>query len=131
VSPGGGTSPGARAAATGTSAPVPGDEIYCTTAQRFTADLHTLPVISLLSTKLQGGTRAGVKVSLSKISTVTITIRQGGHVLYSTRATVGAGRPRLLWPTPAKGGTFSVTLTAADLAGNFSTANGTLAVTRR
>ena len=128
VAPGGGTSP-AHAAATAPS-PIPGDSIYCTTAQRFTADLHTPPVISLLSTKLQGGTRAGVKVSLSKISTVTLTIHQGGRVLYTTRATVSAGRPRLLWPTPAKGGAFTVTLTASDLAGNFSTATGALTVSR-
>ena len=66
VTPGGGTSPTARAAATAPTAQIPGDDIYCTTAQRFTADLHTPPVVALLSTKLQGGTRAGVKaISLS------------------------------------------------------------------
>ncbi len=42
------------------------------------------------------------------------------------RATVGAGHPKLLWITPAGGGSYSVTLTATDLAGNFSTAQGTI-----
>ena len=32
--------------------------------------------------------------------------------------------------TPAGGGTFTVTLTATDLAGNFSTAQGTIVVSR-
>ncbi len=71
-----------------------------------------------------------MKISLSKISTVTMTIRQGSKVVWSNRATVAGGKPKLLWATPAKGGTFSVTLTAGDLAGNFSTAQGTLTVSK-
>jgi hypothetical protein len=109
---------------------IPGDQIYCTTAQHFTTDLHTPPVISLLSTKLPGGARAGVQVSLSKISTVSMTIRQGSRVVWTNRATVERGKPRLLWVTPAKGGTFTIQLLATDLAGNFSTAGGTVLVSR-
>jgi hypothetical protein len=131
VTPGGGTSPGARAAgARSAAAQIAGDQIYCTTAQRFTADEKTPPAVSLLSTKLLAGTRAGVKISLSKISTVTMTIRQGSKVVWSNRATVAGGKPKLLWATPAKGGTFSVTLAALDLAGNFSTAQCTLTVSK-
>jgi hypothetical protein len=126
--PGTGGTGGTTAAAHG--AAIAGDEVYCTTAQRFTADLRTPPAIALLSRKLRGGTRAGVQVSLSKISTVTMTIRQGTRVVWSNRATLEHGRPRLLWPTPSKGGTFAVTLTASDLAGNFATAHGTLLVSR-
>jgi hypothetical protein len=55
-------------------------------------------------------------------------VRAGGRVVWSNRATVEAGRPRLLWVTPSSGGRFSVTLTASDPAGNFSTANGTVLV---
>jgi hypothetical protein len=112
------------------SAQIPGDQIYCTTAQSFTADLHTPPAISLISKKLAGGTRAGVQMSLSKISTVSMTVRQGSKVVWRNSATVERGKPRLLWITPSKGGTFSVELTATDLAGNFSTANGTVLVSR-
>ena len=43
---------------------------------------------------------------------------------------VRSGKPRLLWSTPAKGGTFTVQLIATDLAGNFSTASGTVLVSR-
>jgi hypothetical protein len=129
---GGTTSTGTTSTGTGTTpAPAPAiaaDAIYCTTAQRFTADETTPPTIALLTTKLRGNTRAGVMVSLSKVSTVGMTIRQGGRVVWTNRAMVEGGRPRLLWLTPLSGGTFSVTLSATDLAGNFSTANGTITV---
>ncbi len=104
------------------------DQIYCTTAQRFTEDLHTPPAISLLSRRLRGGTRAGVQMRLSKISTVSMTVRSGSRVIWSNTATVEGGRPKLLWVTPARGGTFTVTVSATDLAGNFSTTSGTIVV---
>ena len=59
------------------TSPIAGDEIYCTTAAKFTADLHTPPVVSLLTTTLPTSARAGVQVSLSKISTVRINVRRG------------------------------------------------------
>jgi hypothetical protein len=128
-----GTATGSAAARTAASAPPPttgiaADQVYCTTAQRFDADLRTPPAVALLSRTLRGGTRAGVKISLSKISTVRLTVRQGGRVVWTNGATVEGGKPKLLWLTPAKGGTFTVTLTATDLAGNFATANGTIIV---
>jgi D-glucuronyl C5-epimerase C-terminus len=129
-SPGTGGTGATTAAAAAPNAPIAADQVYCTTAQRFSADLSTPPAIALLSRTLRGGTRAGVRVSLSKISTVSLIVRQGSRVVWSNRATVEHGRPRLLWVTPAKGGTFSVTLTAKDLAGNFATATGTIVVTR-
>jgi hypothetical protein len=109
-------------------APIAGDQIYCTTAQRFLADESTPPAISLLTTRVRGNTRAGVQMSLSKVSTVSLTIRQGGRVVWHNSATVEGGRPRLLWLTPRKGGSFQVTLSATDPAGNFATANGTISV---
>jgi hypothetical protein len=126
----GGASAAARSAQAPASTQIAGDEVYCTTAQRFTTDLSTPPAITLLSRTLRGGTRAGVQLSLSKISTVAMTIRQGSRVVWTNTATVEGGRPRLLWVTPSRGGTFSVTLTATDLAGNFATAAGTIVVAR-
>jgi hypothetical protein len=127
--PSGGTPSGAAKAAAAAGTPIPGDQVYCTTAQRFSADLRTPPAVAVLSHTLRSGTRAGVRISLSKISSVSMTIRQGSRVVWSNGATLEHGRPRLLWITPAKGGSFTVTLTARDLAGNFSTANGTITVT--
>jgi hypothetical protein len=126
-----GASPGGVSATSAqVSTQIPGDEIYCTTAQKFTADLHTPPVVSLLTTHLRGGTRAGVQISLSKISTVSMTVRKGSSVLWRNSATIEGGKPRLLWVTPAAGGTFTVSFTATDLAGNFSTTSGTIVVAR-
>lgn len=127
----GGTSASTAAAHTAqASAQIAGDAIYCTTAQRFTADLHTPPQVSLLSKTLSTSTRAGVQISLSKISTVTLTVRQGSRVVWTNSATVDGGKPKLLWVTPAKAGTYTITLAATDLAGNFATADGTIALTR-
>ncbi len=120
----------AAAAATTPSTQIAGDEIYCTTAEAFTADLHTPPQIALVTTTLPTSARAGVQLSLSKIATVHLTVRLGGTVVYSNSATVERGKPKLLWPTPAKGGSYAVTLTATDLAGNFATAAGTIAVAK-
>jgi hypothetical protein len=122
TAPGGTPAPSARAAATA----IAGDSIYCTTAQRFQTDLHTPPAISLLSTSARTGARAGVTVSLSKISTVRLTVRQGSRVIWTNAATVSGGHPKLLWVTPSRAGSYSIGLSATDLAGNFSTASGTI-----
>lgn len=110
--------------------PIAGDEVYCTAAQHFTAYLRTPPVVSLLSTALPTGARAGVQVSLSKIATVRITVRRGGRVVWNNSAMVERGRPRLLWVTPSQAGAYQATVVASDLAGNFSTANGTITLTK-
>jgi D-glucuronyl C5-epimerase C-terminus len=115
----------------GSNAPIPGDEIYCATAASFAADLHTAPAIALLSRTLPGGTRAGVQMSLSKLSTVQLTVRRGGRIIWRNGATVERGRPRLLWVTPTQGGTYSVTLTATDLAGSSASTSGAIVVARR
>ena len=41
---------------------------------------------------------------------------------------VGHGTPSLRWPVPRKAGDYDIELTAVDLAGNVSTAAGTLEV---
>ena len=111
--------------------PIAGDQIYCTTAQHFTTYEKTPPVIELLSKTLKGGTRAGVQMSLSKVSTVRLTVRQGSRTVWTNSAYVERGQPKLLWQTPASGGTFSVTLSATDPAGNFATTSGTIVVSKR
>ncbi len=119
---------GATASAAQTSAAIPGDAIYCTTAQRFTADLHTPPGVKLLTRTLPEDVRGGVQLSLSKIATVSLTVRRGGRVVWSNSALLERGDPRLLWVTPSTAGTYEVGITAVDLAGNTGTASGTIAV---
>ncbi len=126
-----GSGASARTAATAAKpapTPIAGDQIYCTTAQKFTSYLKTPPVVSLLTKTLKGGTRAGVQLSLSKISTVRLTVRQGSRTVWTNSAYLARGKPKLLWNTPKGGGNFSVTLSATDPAGNFATSTGTIVV---
>jgi D-glucuronyl C5-epimerase C-terminus len=115
-----------KAPARGAQTPVPGDEIYCATAHNFTAYLSAPPEVSLLSRRLRTRSRAGVRVSLSKVSTVSIAVTRGNRTVWHNAATVEAGKPRLLWVTPPRAGTYSIAITATDLAGNSATATGTI-----
>jgi hypothetical protein len=106
-------------------AQIAGDQIYCSTATRFYSYLHTPPMISLLSKTLPANARAGIQFSLSKISTISLTVTtQSGRVVATASATVESGKPRLLWMTPKENGTFEVNATATDLAGNRSSTSG-------
>jgi hypothetical protein len=111
---------------TPTAGQIPGDEVYCTTAQRFKEDLTTPPVVQLLTSTLHAHERAGVQMRLSKVSTVAMTVSLAGRTVWTNRATVEGPKPRLLWATPAKPGTYDVTLRATDLAGNEEVATGTI-----
>ncbi len=87
-------------------------------------------MISLLSKTLPANARAGVQFSLSKISTIGVTVTtMGGKTVWTNTATVEAGKPRLLWVTPKGSGTYKVTITATDLAGNHSSASGQITLT--
>ncbi len=111
-----------------TTGPIPGDEIYCTTAKRFREDQKTSPVIALLTQNLRTGERAGVQLKLSKIASVSMAIKLGAKPVWVNNVTVEGGKPRLLWVTPSKPGVYSVTLRAKDLAGNEEVTSGTIAV---
>jgi hypothetical protein len=57
-----------------------------------------------------------------------MTVRRGSSVVWRNGATLESGRPRLLWLAPKRDGVYTVSLSATDPAGNFSTANGTVTV---
>jgi hypothetical protein len=107
---------------------IPGDQVYCTTAESFRADEKTPPVVALLTKNLRTGERAGVQLQLSKVSTVSISISLGEKRVWTNSATVEGGKPRLLWVTPSKAGLYTVVLKARDLAGNEEVAAGAIAV---
>jgi hypothetical protein len=113
---------------TPTTGQIPGDGIYCTTAESFREDEKTPPVISLLTQNVKASERAGVQLKLSKISTVSMTIKLGGKTVWTNTVTVEGGRPRLLWITPSKAGVYSVVLRAKDLSGNEEVASGSITV---
>ncbi len=113
---------------TPTTGQIPGDEIYCTTAQEFRADEKTPPVIELLTKNLGTNERAGVQIKLSKVSSVSMSVKLGEKTVWTNSATVEGGKPRLLWVTPSKAGLYTVVLKATDLAGNEEVADGAIAV---
>ncbi len=122
------TAGGTTATAAQASTAIPGDAIYCTTAQSFTADLHTPPAIALITHTLPPKVRGGVQLSLSKIATVSMTINRSGKTVWSNSALVEGGKPRLLWVTPSKAGAYEVSIRAVDLAGNIASTSGTITV---
>jgi len=117
-----------RTERTSAGEPIAGDQVYCTTAREFTADVHRPPTVALRTTSLPAASRGGVTVALSKVSTVTLTVRSATRVIWTNTATVEAGDPRLLWITPHRSGSYSVSLRAVDLAGNSASTSGTIAV---
>lgn len=117
-------------AGTGAHAPIAGDEVYCAVAKHFREYVKAPPVLELLTRTLHTSQRAGVQVRLSKVASVSMSISLGGRTVWTNGATVEGGRPRLLWVTPSRPGTYTVALRARDLAGNEASASGTIVVSR-
>jgi hypothetical protein len=93
--------------------------VYCDTEARFAAYESEPPVLQLADQRLRGGRTGTLRVRLSKISSLALTIRRGDKVVLSRSiGTVGYGLVRLGWAVPRRAGTYDVTVTARDLAGN-------------
>ena len=110
---------GAVAAQAQTGAGNP-DAIYCTTAARFQADLKTKPVLAFTTVPLRMQARhaATIGFSLSKISTVTLTVSGAGQSPYATSVLLAHGAHTLTWPGTQLAGAYTITVSAVDLAGN-------------
>ena len=70
-----------------------------------------------------------MKFELSKVSTVTLQITRGARTV-ETRpfGSVGYGKRTFGWQVPRKAGTYTVVLTARDLAGNATSDTTTVRV---
>ncbi|HKG02426.1 MAG TPA: D-glucuronyl C5-epimerase family protein [Conexibacter sp.] len=108
-------------------------EVYCTTAKAYSQDLKEPPTMELLTRRLRARRYALVRFELSKVSRVGMTIRRqlDGKVVLSTSASVSRGEHSYGWTVPATPGTYDVTLTGTDLAGNAGRATGTIEVLGR
>jgi hypothetical protein len=103
--------------------------VYCGTAQRFTDDLSTPPVVKIPAQRLVRGRYGFVRMRLDKISALTLRITRGSTVVTSrTVGTLAHGSHRLGWAVPARRGTYTVTIGARDLAGNASSTSGVVKV---
>lgn len=100
---------------------------YCRTAQRFTKDLTTPPVLTVDDRALRAKRTGSLRFELSKVSTVAVTVRRGDRLVLARTLRLGHGRHALALK-PAKAGPLAVALKAVDLAGNVGTARATLHV---
>ncbi len=105
------------------------DPVYCGARDNFTAYLDEPPVMELRTRRLRGGRYGYIKLDLSKISNVTLTIRRGGRTVHSRYVgTLEHGRRELGWQAPRRAGMYTVDLAARDLAGNPAAASGEVQV---
>jgi len=105
------------------------DPVYCDTELRLAQYELEPPQLSLVTTRLRGGTLGKLRLRLSKISRVELRVEREGELVSSRPAVVaGHGTPVLRWPVPRTAGEYDVTLTAVDLAGNVGTSEGTIEV---
>jgi hypothetical protein len=103
--------------------------VYCVTAQHFTAYLTTPPTLQLRTQNLPKGKTSSISFQLSKYSRVGIVvIGPGGHTLFSTSASFGYGTRSFTVPPLKHKGTYTIRLSATDLAGNFNKIMGTIQV---
>ena len=97
-----------------------GTAVYCDTARAFTDQLSQAPSVAPLTRRIRGGKPAQLKFRLSKISRVGVTVLDSrGRTAFSTSAVVGYGDRFFTWTrTPTKAGTYTLRISATDLAGN-------------
>ena len=95
--------------------------VYCSTAQAFTADLTTPPVVSDLTPTATPQKPFTLRFRLSKVSRVGIVVARGTRTVFATSASFPYGVDHFTVPKLGSG-TYTVTLTATDLAGNFTRA---------
>lgn len=106
-------------------------EVYCTSASNFTRYLKEPPSMRLLTTRVRARRTVLVRFDVSKVSRVGMTIRRDGATVLSTSASVSRGAHGYTWAVPAAPGTYDVTLSGTDLAGNFGRETATIEVLGR
>jgi hypothetical protein len=104
-------------------------QVYCATADNFVAYKSVPPEITVQSKRLRGGRYGRVPFELSKVSTVTLQISRGARTVEARPfGAVGYGKRTFGWQVPRRAGTYTVVLTARDLAGNTSSDSTTVRV---
>jgi hypothetical protein len=103
--------------------------VYCETAQRFLGYRTTPPAVAVWRARLRGGRPGRVRFRLSKISTMSLAIYRGTRLVEERSfGTVARGTRSFGWAVPRRKGTYTVTLTARDLAGNVGSGSATATV---
>jgi hypothetical protein len=108
------------------------DDVYCPARERFDAYLAEPPAVDLRTRRVRAGTSARLRLNLSKISRVSVRVRQGGRQVFArTGVTLGRGTRTVSWKVPRRTGRRAWTVTATDLAGNTTSTRGQLRVLPR
>lgn len=97
------------------------EDVFCGTRQNFADYTKQAPKLTAIKAKVRRG-KLVVYFRLSKISTVTVNAARGGSAAAGAKATVGYGNKRFSFRKPKKKGSYTVYLSAVDLAGNRGTA---------
>jgi len=85
--------------------------------------------VQLTSRRLRGGAYGRIKMSLDKISGVTLRITRAEKLVHTRYVgSLSRGKHTLGWQVPRKRGIYTVTLAARDPAGNPATASGDIEV---
>jgi hypothetical protein len=96
-----------------------GEPVFCDAATRFQSYLEVPPSIARSTRRVRAGKPARIAFSLDKISRAGMTITDSrGRTMLSTSAVVGRGARYFTWRSPTKAGTYTLRLSATDLAGN-------------
>ena len=105
--------------------------VYCDTSARFSEYMDTPPLISPQTRRIRAGKPRKIRFELSKISRVGMTIvSSSGRTVFATSATAGFGERFFTWSRPSAPGAYTLRLSATDLAGNRSSAEGPLRILR-
>jgi hypothetical protein len=118
---------GGTPAAPGT-APLADPALYCDTAERFTADMVTKPVLTLAPpATLHARASGSIDYTTNKVAIVTVTIAKGATIVVRRTARLGYGGHAIGF-RPAQPGPHTVRVHAVDLAGNAADATAALDV---
>jgi D-glucuronyl C5-epimerase C-terminus len=103
---------------------------YCTTYQRFEADLLTRPQLTLETTSAIAGKKFGLNFKLSKYAAVGVTLNQGAKNYIYEKKSFYAGTRSLVAPK-LKVGTYSLTMSVTDPVGHYAKLTTGLQVCKR
>ncbi len=100
-------------------------DVFCDAQKRFTGYMSEKPTIKKVKVRVRGR-KVRVYFTLSKMSTVTVTVSRAGRRVASSTATVGYGRRSFGFKKPNRTSGLKVAISATDLSGNSNSARSSL-----
>jgi hypothetical protein len=102
--------------------------VYCSTASAFQLDLTTPPAVTPLTASARADRPFVIRFKLSKTARVGVTVVRGARRVLATSGQFPYGVDKISVPALRTAGSYTVRLSATDLAGNFTRTAGTLTV---